>query len=45
MSGLASVLVMAVLFMAFGWVRQRPGCSGSCGACEGGCELEGTEDP
>jgi len=40
-AGIVSVGIMAVLFMAFAWVRPRPGCSGNCGSCAEGCELEG----
>ena len=44
MTAVVSVLAMAILFAAFAWVRPRPGCGGSCGSCEGPCELEGGPD-
>ncbi len=46
MSGaIVGIVAMAVLFMAFAWVRPGSGCSGHCGTCEKGCELEGAFTP
>ena len=38
MTTVAAILVFAVLFAAFGLVRQERRCGGSCGACVGACE-------
>jgi hypothetical protein len=32
------IVIMAVLFTAFGLVRHKPGCSGNCAGCSGSCD-------
>ncbi len=35
---LAGIVIMAVLFAAFGFVRHRSDCTGNCAGCKGTCD-------
>jgi hypothetical protein len=41
----SGIAIMAVLFVAFGFVRHRAGCDGNCIGCSGTCDhMESIDD-
>ena len=36
---IVAIVALAILFVVFGLLKQRVGCSGSCDACAHGCDF------